>query len=219
MEVSSETLLDEIIEYFADSTGWCEKPGRFVIIEKFEHNKYKIGQDNNSELSYIRFLNGNGEMHRNNDNPSFISKDTIMWHKNGKLHRKDDYPAIKRIGYYNSFTWSGIQNREDFFIQKQDGLLPVEEYFINGIRDRKNDLPAVIYKCSNTYLMWYKNDVLHRVGNKPAIINGNFIFFYKEGELYKSDITFNNTIIDWIFNNPFKLATGIFVILALIACF
>jgi ribosomal protein L25 (general stress protein Ctc) len=67
------------------------------------------------------------------------------------LHRNSDKPAITSSMHY--------------------------EWWVNGLRHRDGDLPAVVY--NNGYSAWYKNGVRHRSGGKPAIIytNGNSTYW------------------------------------------
>jgi len=102
MNFSNLKSTSEAVKYM---NNWIETNERFVIVEKFE-SRLKLGTDNNNELVYVRFLNKDGELHRNNDNPSVITKDVIMWHKNNKLHRKHNKPAIVRNSSQNSSDYN-----------------------------------------------------------------------------------------------------------------
>jgi len=206
---------DQAIEYFCNK--WYENKERFVMVEKFEGGSFKIGTTEDNEIEYIRFFNKNGELHRNNGNPSIITKDIIMWHKNGKLHRTHGKPAIirespkiRRYYYYNYF-----QNlSEEETAGSYEKGFPQEEYFIDGLRHRDFDLPAVVFDSKHSY--WYQNGLMHRDNDKPAIINGNFFYYYKNGKKYKEEICYGNKKVDWIMKNPIIILVTIFTIITLI---
>ncbi len=104
----------------------------------------------------------------------------------------------------------------DNYLFDNSNCYPSEEYYINGIRHRDFDLPAVVFSSKNTYLMWYKDGQIHRENNKPAIINGNFLYYFNKGKIYKSEIKFEKKYINWIVNNPFKIAITLFLIVVII---
>jgi len=194
---------------------WNESKDRFVIIEKFE-GRIKLGTNNDNKLEYIRFLNKDGEMHRDNGNPSVITEDVIMWHKNGKLHRKNNKPAIIRHCSKEKYSYSWFQNTEDFIGNHQKGF-PVEEYFIDGLRHRDYDLPAVVFEKGHSY--WYQNGLMHRDNDRPAIINGEFLFYYKNGVKYKEEVFYVNKKVNWIIKNPIIVLIVIFTILTFFTFF
>jgi hypothetical protein len=74
-------------------------------------------------------------------------------------------------------------NRDDFKIVKQDDYI---KYYKNGVLHRDEDEPAVIYPSG--VLEYYKNGKLHRDNNKPAkIYNNGDKEYYKNGELHRDD--------------------------------
>lgn len=209
-------LVDRAIQFFEKNSLWYEDMERFVIIEKFESqiNQIKIGIDDDKaqNIEYMRFINEAGEPHRNNGNPSFMSKDTIMWHKNGKLHRKNGKPAICRnVRNGRVFGWEHLQNNYDSFGGISENF-PKEEYLINGLRHRDFDLPAVVFENKKEHKYWFKDGVMHRDGDKPAVINGSFLYFFKNGKLYKSDVCYGNKFSNWIVKNPLYVSGIIFLI-------
>lgn len=193
-----KTTIKELDKINRHESLWYENNERFVIIEKFESNKCRtlVGND-------ISFVNEYENLHRNNGNPSFVSAHMIAWHKNGHSHRTNGRPAIIR----NTKHLVGLGNIS---------LSPKEEYMINGVYHRDFDLPAVVFSNTNTHLFWFQNGKLHRDNNNPAIINGNILHYYNHGELYKSEICYDNKIINWIMKNPFKLFAILFVLINLI---
>lgn len=218
MNFSKLTNINQAIEYLNNK--WHENQERFVIIEKFEGNLFKIGTTEDNEIEYIRFFDKNGEVHRNNGNPSIITKDVMMWHKNGRLHRTHGKPAVIRetpkIRRY--YSYSHFQNiLEEEKIGSYENGFPKEEYFIDGLRHRDYDLPAVVFNDKHSY--WYLNGLMHRDNNKPAIINGNFFYYYKNGKKYKEEIYYGNKTVDWIMKNPIIILITIFTIITSITFF
>ncbi len=204
----NKSSLDELIEVIKKESCWYESNERFVIVEKYESNICVVRCDGYNKKSF-RFITNNNEIHRNNGNPSFISDDMIMWHKNGKTHRNNDRPAIKRKIRDNPFH-HGIYNFESAY----------EEYFINGLRHRDYDLPAVIFKGEITHLLWFQNGNLHRDNNMPSIINGNFLYYHTNGQLYKSEFYYKNKLANWILKHPFTLSIILFFMsIIIISCF
>jgi len=214
MNFSNLKSTSEAVKYM---NNWIETNERFVIVEKFE-SRLKLGTDNNNELVYVRFLNKDGELHRNNDNPSVITKDVIMWHKNNKLHRKHNKPAIVRNSSQNSSDYNTyFQNLQECIGNMHFGF-PKEEYFVDGLRHRDFDLPAVFFDKNHS--IWYKDGLIHRDNNKPALINGDFLFFYKNGIKYKEEVVYGNKITNWIIKNPIIVCASLFIIISLITfCF
>lgn len=210
MDFSKFKNIDQAVQYIEN---WNESKDRFVIVEKFE-GQIRLGKNNDNQLEHIRFLNKDGEMHRNNDNPSVITEDVIMWHKNGKLHRKNGKPAIVRHHSKKKFSYGWFQDPEDYMGDSQKGF-PVEEYFVDGLRHRDFDLPAVVFNNFNKHFYWYQNGLLHRDFDRPAIINGDFLFYYKNGVKYKQEISYGNKIVNWIIRNPFIVLVIIFTAITL----
>ena len=58
-------------------------------------------------------------------------------------------------------------------------------WFKNGVWHRDGDKPARIYAANST-LLWYKNGKIHRDGDKPAAIfwNGT-LWWYKNGKQHR----------------------------------
>lgn len=191
--------LDDVIHFFGEDTSWYENHDRVVFFEKFESDKYKIFVNSDEQIQYMLFKDKNDDAHRSNGNPSYVSKEAVMWHSHGKIHRGKGKPAIIR----KNVTYNHMSE-------------PAEEYFVNGLRHRENDLPASIYKTEIPHLLWYDNGTLHRENDKPAIINGNFHYFYKNGIIYKSIITYDNKFANWIYNNTLKVFAAIFILIMLI---
>ena len=50
--------------------------------------------------------------------------------------------------------------------------------YLNGVRHSFGDKPAVI---NGNRMEWYKNDVLHRDGDKPAVIEDTIEIWYQNG--------------------------------------
>lgn len=199
---------------------WYETNERFVIIEKFEIG-HSFFYDNQLGMgSYFR--NEEGLLHRNNGNPSYLTNDIVMWHKNGKLHRDLDRPS-KIMKRYKTRTMENesltLQERLNVIMGIFSPGTPEKEYHKNGLLHRENDLPAVIFSDPKKHLHWFYKGKLHRDNNKPSVINGNFLHYHKNGILYKSEIKYDNKIINWILDNSFKLVFIVFLILFFIAIF
>lgn len=205
------------IKYFEDNIRWYEEPKRFVIVEKFEYRFSKVCI-HYGQIEYFKFFNKDGELHRNNGNPSVIMRDVLMWHKNGKFHRKHGKPAIVRSNIHDTYYPIGSEylNIVDSVTSLNKGF-PIEEYFIDGLRHRDFDLPAVVYDENHAY--WFVDGVFHREFNKPAIINGDFSFYYKNGKKYKEDVFYKNKVVNWIIKNPIIISIVSFVVINLIIAF
>jgi hypothetical protein len=209
---TTQSTIDEINETIRKEAFWYENNERFVIVEKFEVNNCKKGYDSDRK-EVFRFVNNDGEMHRNNGNPSFISGHMIMWHKNGKSHRNNGKPAtIRNINFMSNAP--DIDAPIDA-LNRSWGLYhkgtPKEEYRVNGVLHRENDLPATVFPYVENHFHWFINGKLHRENNKPSIINGNFLYYHNNGVLYKSEIKYNNKLVNWIMKNPFKLPAIFFI--------
>ena len=123
-----------------------------------------------------------GKIHRDGGQPAYIDSECTEWYKEGKLHRESlsgepDLPAVIR-GEFNLQWWvNGVRHRK--------GDLPAvifenrQEWWVNGLRHRDEDKPAYIepflYK-------WYKNGVLHR-DDGPAYMDGTRNMWYRNGEM------------------------------------
>jgi hypothetical protein len=109
-----------------------------------------------------------------------------IYFKDGIIHSPNDYPAIviKTINEFERFkqTYSVLKDKtfKGGFVAWLD----------NGIFDRKNDLPAIVY--GNGDKEWYSNGVLDRK-DKPAILYSNGKEeFYENG--IKKEPHYSNSI-------------------------
>jgi len=56
---------------------------------------------------------------------------------------------------------------------------------LNGLLHSKDDQPAITY-FNSSEKCWYKYGLLHRNGDKPAVISENqYKYWYKDGELHR----------------------------------
>lgn len=196
--------IDKINEIIKQESLWYENDERFVIIEKFELSYFEMLKHLESD-SFV-FENNKKEIHRNNGNPAIVTKSLRAWYKNGKRHRNNGRPALIRSEY------------ELKHIQYINSKQSLEEYWVNNCLHRENDLPAVIFNEKHSY--WYIEGKLHRNKNKPAVINGNFLHYFNNGIIYKSEVKYDNKIVNWIIRNPFGLSLIVFILLLLITfCF
>lgn len=205
---------------------WYETNKRFVIIEKFEIQNISIIPFQ----GYI-FKNKENLIHRLNGNPSYSDLDIdayVMWKKNGNFHRKNDLPAVIRNfststqHIYKSKATEEITN--NLFIRgyERNSMRlnsPEKEYWVEGKLHRENDLPAVIFNGQLEHLYWYEDGLLHRNNNKPAIINGNYKHYFEYGKLYKSEIDYNNKLVNFIMTNPFKIVGILSILFAIVFIF
>lgn len=71
-----------------------------------------------------------------------------------------------------------------------------KEWYKNGILHRDGDKPAVI---SNGMKVWYKNGQIHRDGDKPAVIRNDgvkqVLIYYKNGQIHRDN--FKPAIVDF----------------------
>lgn len=201
---------------------WHETNKRLVIIEKFEY-------ENQFYFRFNKIIFRDREksiLHRLNGNPASIEYDDCrQWIVNGKFHRKNDLPAVIRKSVEYEGESTAMRDIVDnlYEIESLRNIrnlrTPIQEYWVNGKLHRENDLPAVVFNDSKKHSYWYEEGKLHRNNNKPAIINGNFLHYFNNGELYKSEIQYDNKIVNWIMNNPFKLVGIIFLLLLSITIF
>lgn len=195
------------IDNSKNGTPWFENNERFVIIEKFEALRASMKRDyawfetKERIIDEIIFKDNDNKPHRNNGNPYIILDGTLKWCKNGQLHRNNNKPAVLRDSNKLSFSELTVN--------------PIEEYWKNGELHRDNDLPALKFYNDKKHSFWFINGKLHRENNNPSIINGNFFYYHNNGNLYKSEINYNNKYINWIMKNPYKI-TGIFLIVLLL---
>ena len=178
-----------------------------------KHISYTVERtyDNKNSLLKTRYMNMNGQLHREGDKPAYIKYDYTdnnevyvcveYWYENGKKHRDGDKPA--HIEYYNM----NVKHQELWYQNDKihrDGDMPAHIFYDdNGLKSqeywyqhdkihRDDDKPACIrYKNNNVVLLsWYKNDKIHREGGKPAIIKQDYdgiIYsqtWYLRGKMY-----------------------------------
>jgi len=61
-----------------------------------------------------RWVNKDGQLHRENDLPAVIFEDgSKSWFKNGKLHRDNDLPVIIYLNGYKEWWVNGKQIRNE----------------------------------------------------------------------------------------------------------
>jgi hypothetical protein len=137
-------------------------------------------------VEHYRWMNLNGELHRDNDQPAVIVGDgTQIWYMNGKMHRDNDRPAA--ICDDGDFLWYqyGKEHR-DYDNPNYVGSDNSWEWSKNGETHREGDRPAVIR--ANGSLEWYINDLCHRDNDNPAKIwiDGQQEWFYR-GECHRDD--------------------------------
>lgn len=161
---------------------------------------------------YRRTYYNYGEEHSpNNDTPSSILLDSeslnpieIEYHKNGMLHRDNGKPSL--IRYNDKGEVSELSYHINGDLHSPDNNTPakmvktydkydsshVEEYYKNGMLHRDGDLPALISnENGDSVQKFYKDGKLHRE-NAPAVIkkyeNKNIIEYYNNDELHSPDI-------------------------------
>ena len=96
-----------------------------------------------------------GQLHREDDQPAVIDKDTKYWCKYGILHREGDRPAI---------------------ITKK-----AEAWFKDGRLHRDGDQPAFISRKTK---VWCKEGRLYRDGQQHVIFSRGIRMWYIDGGLY-----------------------------------
>ena len=89
------------------------------------------------------WLDDDGELHRDGDQPAVISADSKFWYVHGKMQRDGDQPAD--IGADGSKSW-----------------------WINAKCHREGDQPAQIWADGRK--AWYIHGKRHRDGDQPAWI-------------------------------------------------
>lgn len=81
-----------------------------------------------------------------------------------------EYTYVKNIWKKN--TLFEVKNSDISF------KINLVEYFVNGVRHKDDDLPAIDYSDGDK--LWYNNGKRHRKG-KPAVIYGKYKAWYKHG--------------------------------------
>ena len=109
-----------------------------------------------------------------------------MWYAEGKLDRME---------YSSDKTMIRITDKPTI-IKLENGVVIQEEYYVEGILHRDNDLPAkrVIYCTGTLILKWIIHGILQRDNYLPAVIfyrpNGNIRKqWYENGKLHRSRIS------------------------------
>jgi hypothetical protein len=196
------------IKYPEDCLKWFlygklhREGGLPAVINSKERIWYKHGvihRDNNELPAYI---NGktqkwyvNGELHRDGDRPAVIQYEFpnylerphlyVSWFKRGKLHREGDKPA--HITGAEEHVRMFLDPLGQIYLDKND--LPYklftgyvrQEWYINGLRHRENDKPAI--RSGPYYAEWYKNGQKHRDGKKPYCVSGNTAWRIVDGKV------------------------------------
>lgn len=135
-----------------------------AVIMKKSVIKDKWAVDDEDDDSLISIWYQNELIHRDGDKPAYIDDDCQKWYINGKLHRDNGQPAII---YKNG-------NKEWY----KDGKLHSYQ-----IKSTLEYTPA-ISNNDGSYVAYYKNGILHRDDDKPALIYNNTMQWYKNGVLY-----------------------------------
>lgn len=153
----------------------------------------------------------NGLLHRDNNEPALIcyKERRKEWYTRGVLNRDGDEPAIivyekQDFKQVKEEVWvvNGIKTRngdEPAVIKYIKGIPTEKQWLLNGDYSRLNiNEPChVIFGTAygqphtKTLEKWYKNGLLHRDGDEPAVININIGMdtittqFYKNGKLHR----------------------------------
>jgi hypothetical protein len=100
----------------------------------------------------------NGLIHRDGDQPAWITEDgECRWYKDGLIHRDNDLPAV-------------VKDNE-------------QEWYSHGVLHRDNGEPAIV---SPRYKAWYVNGKRHRDENDlPAEEGPYHKYWLKNGDLHR----------------------------------
>ena len=181
---TTKIIIDRLVQYY-NLTIHCT-----VIVTNEElvwFQKRNITLQLLKIYSYSYFLEEwfqNGQLHRDDDLPAFISHNGSCrkWYQNGFKHRDNDSPAV--IDHYGTQEWyqHGVLHRDNDLPAaiSSNGTI---SWFQNGQLHRDNDLPAVIFE--NDDRLWYQNGLLHRDNDLPALIYDGFSMWYQHGLFIK----------------------------------
>jgi len=108
---------------------------------------YEVITEGRSEGPYLleagaEVWRKNGLLHRDGDQPAYVSRNGRAWFANGVRHRDGDLPALEDVWGYR-------------------------QWYKNGKRHRDGGLPAIDYLNGAKY--WYVNNCLHREDG-PAVV-------------------------------------------------
>jgi hypothetical protein len=127
----------------------------------------------------------NGALDRDGDRPAVITpKGSKMWFKGGRAHRARGPAVVRSNGEIKYYVNSRLHRDFGPAVKKANGsqywyrrgLLQyglradgTQEYFTNGVRDRANNMPAIV---GPTIMKWFRAGVLHR-DDGPAVVEPN----------------------------------------------
>jgi hypothetical protein len=133
-----------------------------------------------------KWVNNNGELHREDGPAVELWDGSKAWYINGKRHRIDG-PALEDIDGYKAWYINGNLHREDGpAVELNNGT---KYWFLNGKKHRI-DGPAI--ECSDDNQEWYIDGNLHRIDG-PAIYSKYYKFWYLDGKNY-TEKQFNDIV-------------------------
>jgi antitoxin component YwqK of YwqJK toxin-antitoxin module len=179
--------------------------GNDVFTIEREDNKtsyYKNGQlHRDDDLPAVEFSNGdkhyykNGQLHRDNDLPAIEdTSGTKIYYKNGKIHRDGDKPAVEYAVGTKEWYKNGQLHRDGGLpaIVKADGTQEfymfgqeVETMILTEGKLNNSHDPSIILKDGTK--IWFKDGLIHRDGDEPAVKYSSGEGYYKQGLLHRTD--------------------------------
>ena len=191
---------------------YCSFTDNITIIKLLSHEDLinlcigELKADYGSEGSDILYFK-DYKLHRDNDLPAIIrANGTKMWYYEGKKHRENNLPAIidgdSMEWYYEDKLHRYDNDQPAVMINRPKHGAFRYEWFKNGLLHRDNDLPAIIDHIGNKE--WYYNGVLHRDNDLPAVITYNgYKAWYVNGKnhrIRKPAVIKENGDLEW-YNN------------------
>jgi hypothetical protein len=171
-----------IATYLRDNTTahlYCvEKAGCVCVTEIIKEKGYYTDDDENVFKGEYQYTYVNGQLQSLGDIPSVVFNCDIFmyreWHKKGKLHRENDQPAIME-----DYTPEGVEDEHTC----------IYNWYTEGELTKQ-----INYKEDRAIFYFYRNGILHREGDNPAIIIKSYPdntlieqHFYKEGNLHRDN--------------------------------
>lgn len=122
-----------------------------------------------------------GLQHRDGDLPAVIIPDNslFIWMKNGRIHRDNDRPAIECSLFKKWFTRGVLHRDIRPAVINKTGY----EWYQHGKLNSIGGCPSII-KISGS-MMWHKKGLLHRDGDKPAIISDKRMEWFQNGKRHR----------------------------------
>ncbi len=135
----------------------------------------------------------NGRIHRDGDQPACIDCDNGIrtWYKDGFIHRDGDKPAViypngEQYYYRHGQLYTPTVVKASFSGKPEKRSRASRTRGPGTFGSTGSEFKEPEPVVSNGAMRWYKNGLLHRDGDKPAVMyNNGSKEWYKNGELHR----------------------------------